>query len=285
MRTSGVRALLMVAALAGSSAPGVGAQPAPGVEYRFVAAGRFRPIFAAGVPDSGVAVGAFRLASRPVTNAEFLRFVAANPVWRRSQVPRVAADSRYLRHWSGDLTLGPNAPPASPVVNVSWFTASAYANWVHGRLPTTAEWELAASRFRRTLGPDPDRLNARLLEWYGSEARAILPAAGRGIRSDDGVRDLHGLVWEWVDDFNAVVTSGESRGDSGPDAGLFCAGGAALAADPSNYAAFMRYALRGSLRGSYTLATLGFRVARDVARYAPGTVAGEPATDRRRSAR
>ena len=285
--TAGVRALLL-AALAGSSAPGGGAQQAPGVEYRFVAAGRFRPIFAAGVSDSGVAVGAFRLASRPVTNADFLRFVAANAGWRRSQVPRVAADSLYLRHWSGDLTLGPNAPPASPVVNVSWFTARAYATWVHGRLPTTAEWELAASRFRRALGADSDRLNARLLEWYGSEARAILPAAGRGIRSDDGVSDLHGMVWEWVDDFNAVVTSGESRGDSGPDAGLFCAGGAVLAADPSNYAAFLRYALRGSLRGSYTLATLGFRVARDVARdvarRAPGSVVRDTAPGRPRSA-
>ena len=68
---------------------------------------------------------------------------------------------------------------------------------------------------------------------------------GDGI-SDDGIADLHGVIWEWVDDFNAVVTSGESRGDSGPDAGLFCAGGAALSADPSNYSAFMRYALRGS---------------------------------------
>ena len=261
--TSGVRALLVLAALTGGFAPGAGAQPAPGVEFRLVAAGRVRPIFAAGVADTGIAVGAFRLAARPVTNAEFLRFVAANPAWRRTRAPRVAVDSSYLRHWSGDLTLGPNAPPAAPVVNVSWFAASAYAAWAQGRLPTTLEWELAASRFHRALGNDPERLNLRVLEWYGSATRAVLPDAGHGMASDDGVRDLHGLVWEWVEDFNAVVTSGESRGDSGPDAGLFCAGGAALAADPSNYAAFMRYALRGSLRGSYTLATLGFRVARD----------------------
>lgn len=265
MMFNGVRVLLLTALIAGNASV-VRAQRTTEAPFRVVAAGRYRPIFAAGIPDGGVTVGAFLLATRPVSNGEYLRFVVANPEWRRSRVPRIASDSSYLRHWSGDLTPGAMAPAEAPVVNVSWFAASAYARWVRGRLPTTMEWELAASRFRRALGSDPELLNAKVLAWYGATASPMLPPAGHGIRSDDGVTDLHGVVWEWVDDFNAVVTSGESRGDSGPDAGLFCAGGAALSADPSNYAAFMRYALRGSLRGSYALATLGFRVARDMPR-------------------
>ncbi len=264
-KTNRARALVLLTAILGGMAPVASAQRATAATFRVIAAGRYRPIFAAGSPDGGVAVDAFLLAAQPVTNAEFLHFVTANPEWRRSRVPRVASDLSYLGHWSGDLSLGPRAPLTSPIVNVSWFAASAYARWTGGRLPTTAEWELAASRFRRALGDNPELLNSRVLVWYGAATPPTQPAVGSGIMSDDGVRNLHGLVWEWVDDFNAVVTSGESRGDSGPDAGLFCAGGAALSADPANYAAFMRYALRGSLRGSYALSTLGFRVARDAA--------------------
>lgn len=257
------RVLLIAGFVAVDSSDVVAQRAASGVSFRTVAAGRLQPLFVAGVPEGGVVVPAFLLARVPVTNADFLRFVTANPEWRRSQVPRIAADSQYLRHWSGDLQLGLNAVPTAAVINVSWFAASAYASWVGGRLPSTMEWELAASRFKKMFGDNPDRLNAQVLAWYGA-APAAPPPVGRGVISDDGVADLHGVIWEWVDDFNAVVTSGESRGDSGPDTGLFCAGGAALSADPSNYSAFMRYALRGSLRGAYTLGTLGFRVARDL---------------------
>lgn len=261
-----MRVWLTIAGMVGCVASDGVAQTAPSeAPFRTIAAGRLRPMFVAGVPDSGVRVQAFRLQTRAVSNAEYLRFVVKNPEWRRSRVPRIAADSLYLRHWLSDTQLGPDAPPRAPVVNVSWFAASAYANWVGGRLPSTMEWELAASRFQKTFGPDPERLNRQVLAWYGA-AFGTATVAGRAVMSDEGIADLHGVIWEWVDDFNAVVTSGESRGDSGPDAGLFCAGGAALAADPSNYSAFMRYALRGSLRGSYALGTLGFRVARDLPR-------------------
>ncbi len=258
LRTAGVLSVLcgLTAALQ--------AQEATNAPFRRINAGNFRPIFAAGVPTGGLPVASFLLAAQPVTNAEFQRFVTTNPAWRRSRVPKVAADALYLRHWAGDLVLGPNAPPDAPVVNVSWFAATAYAQWMGARLPTTAEWELAASRFRRITGGDPARMSAQVLAWYSTAPQHTVSPVGQGVRSDEGVTDLHGVVWEWVEDFNAVVTSGESRGDSGPDAGLFCAGGAALTADPSDYAAFMRYALRGSLRASYALATLGFRVARDL---------------------
>jgi len=257
------RVLLIAGFVAGTTSDVVAQRVASGGAFRTIAAGRLRPLFVAGVPDGGVAVPAFLLATQPVTNADYLRFVMANPEWRRSRVPRIAADSQYLRQWLGELQLGPDAPPTAAVVNVSWFAASAYASWVGARLPSTMEWELAASRFRKTFGDNPERLNAQVLAWYGAASDTPQPV-GRGVISDDGIADLHGVIWEWVDDFNAVVTSGESRGDSGPDTGLFCAGGAALAADPSNYSAFMRYALRGSLRGAYTLGTLGFRVARDL---------------------
>ncbi|MCC7054238.1 MAG: formylglycine-generating enzyme family protein [Gemmatimonadaceae bacterium] len=231
-----------------------------------VAAGRYQPLYTVDIPVDGVPVHAFLLAKTAVTNAEYLRFVTEKPQWRRSRVNSIVADASYLRHWSGDLILGGHVRPDAPVVNVSWFAASAFAAWADARLPTMAEWELAAGRFRHAVGPRLQQLNTRVLALNGV-AQAPLPAVGGGMISDDGITDLHGVVWEWVDDFNGVVASGESRGGAGGgEAGLFCAGGAAFSTDPSNYAAFMRYAVRGSLHGSYTLSTLGFRVARDSSR-------------------
>jgi formylglycine-generating enzyme len=231
-----------------------------------VAAGRYQPLYKSDTPVDGVPVDAFLLARTAVTNAEYLQFVTAKPQWRRSNVDAILADASYLRHWSGDLALGANVRADAPVVHVSWFAASAFAEWAEARLPSMAEWELAASRFRQTAGPRAPQLNASVLALKGA-TKDVLPAVGEGIVSDEGIADLHGVVWEWVDDFNAVVASGESRGGGGGgETGLFCAGGAAFSSDPSNYAAFMRYALRGSLHGSYALSKLGFRVARDLAR-------------------
>lgn len=226
--------VMMVVAVLGGGAVEAAAQSARH-RYHAIEAGRLRPLFLAGAPDSGVLIPGFRLAQHAVSNAEFLQFVRRHPEWRRSNVPRIAADPSYLRHWANDTTLGAHALPGAPVVNVSWFAAQAYATSVGARLPTTMEWELAASR---------------------------VPSAAR-VRRGDAPMELLDGPWEWVEDFNSVVTSGESRGDSGPDDALFCAGGAALSADPSNYGAFMRHALRGSLRGSYALENLGFRLARD----------------------
>lgn len=202
-----------------------------------------------------VEVAAFLLDPYPVTNAEYLEFVRANPDWRRSRIRRVFADASYLTHWLGDLELGPAAPSNSPVVNVSWFAARAFARARDARLPTRAEWEWAARAGR------PDEI-ARILAWYGKPVRGPLPAVGTTVASPDGVWDLHGLVWEWVEDFNTALVTGESRADPGLERDLFCGSGALGAASFEDYAAFMRYAFRSSLKADYTVPNLGFRCAR-----------------------
>ncbi|MBZ0267852.1 formylglycine-generating enzyme family protein [bacterium] len=203
-------------------------------------------------------VPAFYLDAYPVTIREYLKFVAAEPAWRRSRIPRIFADDRYLERWKDDLE--PGMSPDAPVVNVSWFAARAYCRWRGKRLPTQAEWEIAAIASETAPdGRESPTFHQRILEWYGKPAPDPLPPVGSTFRNYWGVWDLHGSVWEWVEDFNTALVTGESRGDTGLDRGLFCGSGSVGASDARDYAAFMRYAFRSSLEGRYTVRNLGFR--------------------------
>ena len=209
-------------------------------------------------------VKTFWLDRYPVTNAQFLQFVKKNPRWRRSRVPRIFSDKTYLKHWKSDLELhNPEKTANSPVVNISWFPAKYYCQSQGKRLPTVAEWEYAASASQSQMyGQNEKGYNQRILLWYSRPTPKVLPKIGSTVRNYWGVYDLHGLVWEWTLNFNTALVTGESRGDSALDKALFCGSGAAGAPNPKNYAAFMRYAYRSSLKASYNTSNLGFRCAR-----------------------
>lgn len=231
-----------------------------------VPAGIYRPLFRGPDDLKEVPVPAFCLATTPVSNGEFLAFVRANPRWQRSQVKRLFAGPAYLAHWAGDTDLGPNADTlaAQPVVNVSWFAAKAYASWLGQRLPTTAEWELAAAAgiTQRDGSTDPEYRRA-IARWYGTPTPLVLPAASSGPTNFFGLLNLHGLVWEWTSDFNSALVTGDARGDTGIERQLFCGAGSQGASDRNNYPAFMRFGLRSSLKAAYTVHNLGFRCAQD----------------------
>ncbi|MDX2110427.1 MAG: formylglycine-generating enzyme family protein [Verrucomicrobiota bacterium] len=212
-------------------------------------------------------VGAFYLDIYPVTNGEYLEFVRANPAWQRSNVKRLMADARYLQHWAGDLELGAAAEELNraPVTHVSWFAARAYAAWKGARLPTLAEWELAAAASATQPNGDKEPgFRERILAWYARPTPPIPASVDLTEENYYGVRGMHGLVWEWVGDFNSDLMGIDSRGGASGDGPLFCGGGGAVDGDRTDYAAFMRRALRGSLKGSYCLTSLGFRCAREL---------------------
>jgi formylglycine-generating enzyme len=235
-------------------------------DMAFVEGGEYLPFYS--FSEDSVYVESFYLDKYPVTNDEYLEFVTANPEWRRSQIKKIFADEGYLKKWAGDLDLGPDAGKIknSPVTNVSWFAARAYASWMGKRLPTLDEWEYAASASKdKPMAARDEMFVQTIMDWYSQPNPAILPAVGENDANYYDVHDLHGLIWEWVLDFNTVFISGESRADQGDLKQFFCAAGSAAAsdADKGNYAAFLRYAFRGSLEADFSVGNLGFRLAMD----------------------
>lgn len=233
--------------------------------------GKFTPLYGVESSDEQLTVETFWIDRFPVTNAEFSEFLRTDRTWSAETLPAILSDSGFLRHWTREE--GSVAEPRSedarkPVVRVSWFAASDYCVAKGGRLPSVLEWEYvgAASADKRDASRDPGFVQ-QLLEWYSkpSGGTDALRAVGEGSPNAWGVHDMHGLVWEWTADFNSIFVGGDNRREGEQVANMFCGAGAAGGTDKANYAAFMRYAFRNSLRGNYTTSNLGFRCAYDVA--------------------
>ena len=209
-------------------------------------------------------VDAFFIDQLPVSNEEFYKFVSEHTKWQKSRIPSVFAEENYLGHWVNVINQWqPDINDTDrPVIAVSWFAAKAYCESQNKRLPTVAEWEHVASASETSIrgSHDPD-YNQGILAWYGRPTTQRVGRRDQSVPNIWGVKDMHGLIWEWTEDFNSALVSGESRADSNLDKGLFCGAGAAGSADPSNYAAFMRFGFRSSLKADFSLSNLGFRCA------------------------
>jgi sulfatase modifying factor 1 len=255
--------LHLLLSLAVATAPSA---PRPAAAMARIPAGTYQPLYGS-IGGAAVPVKSFWLDREPVTRGEYLAFVRANPQWRRGAIRPLFAGREYLSGWRGDLDAGDATDLRRPATEVSWFAARAYCAAQGKRLPTVDEWEYAASasETRADVARDP-RWIRRILALYAARPNGgVLPPVGGGFRNLYGVRDLHGLAWEWTLDFNDAMVSADSRasgsGAAGRDHMLFCASAAIGAADPSNYPAFMRYAFRAGLTGRSTARTLGFRCA------------------------
>jgi formylglycine-generating enzyme required for sulfatase activity len=235
-------------------------------DYVPLPGGRFESVLPQDLPGLGgpVRIEPFELRREPVTVAEFLAFVHAHPEWQRGRAPAVFAQRGYLAGWSAPLLPDPRQPITAPVTEVSWFAARAYCESEGARLPTWLEWEYAAAadETRRDARDDP-QWRQRILAWYERPAASTMPPVG-GAANAYGVRDLHGLVWEWVDDYNALFISGDSRTQGDPDKVQFCGAGAISIVGRDSYAVLMRVALLSSLNAADTTTSLGFRCARPI---------------------
>ena len=179
------------------------------------------------LPRHRVWLAPFRLASRPVTNGEFLQFIRddgyrrpelwlsdgwtecrqrgwhAPLYWTQGDTVDDEAASTQAPHRDSRwqiFTLHGLRPLnlADPVCHVSYYEADAYARWAQARLPTEAEWEYVA-REREICG---HFANDGILQ--------PRPAA----RQDDSLQQIFGDVWEWTS--SAYAPYPGFRADSAP---------------------------------------------------------------------
>lgn len=227
----------------------------------YIEGGKYKPFFGS---DTAVTdVLPFMLDETSVTNEQYLQFVTANPQWRKSEIKRLFADSNYLHDWPNDIELPKGSNKNSPITSISWFAARAFAHSVGKRLPTLDEWEFVAMADNKVPNARTKKqYSADIIDLYLQKDRQYHAVKQSG-PNYYGVYNMFDLVWEWTNDFNSVLTTGDTRNDNEDKKGLFCGGGAASATDLLNYAAFMRFGLRTSLLANYTVANLGFRCAKD----------------------
>jgi formylglycine-generating enzyme required for sulfatase activity len=264
--------LTFLAVALAASAPRVTAAEgaAPVESYASIPGGGFRSVLPEGAAGAASHVEPFALQRTPVTNAEYLDFVRAHPEWQRGQVPATLADGRYLQHWSRPLELGPQAKADQPVTHVSWSAARAYCESRQARLPAWVEWEFAAAADEHVADARHDPAwRQTILATLSRTPGSPLPAVGLKPPNLYGIRDLHGVVWEWVEDFDTLfMPRGHSDHEhagmvmSPGDTAMSCGAAALSVSDPENYPMILRLAVLSSLNRNSTTSDLGFRCAR-----------------------
>jgi dimethylhistidine N-methyltransferase len=147
-------------------------------------------------PRHSVFIEPYRLADRPVSNREWIEFIAdggyRNPllwlsegwaaVCERAWAMPLYWELRDDEYWTMTLRGAQPVDLDAPVTHVSFFEAEAFARWSQRRLPTEMEWENAA--------------RGVAVAGNFADASYLRPRPASGTRG--GLRQMFGDVWEWT---------------------------------------------------------------------------------------
>jgi formylglycine-generating enzyme required for sulfatase activity len=238
-------------------------------------------------PVHDVTLDAFWLDRTEVTNAEFGAFISSTGYETTAEINgtggaylETANAWNYIEGAEWRRPHGPDSNidglDAHPVVQVSWYDAMAFCEWVEGRLPTEAEWEFAARGPESMLNPwgdifEGERVNACDRNCFldsrdsttddGYEFTAPVGMYLNGA-SWIGALDMAGNVSEWINDWYDSGYYGRSpeENPSGPDTGetkVLRGGGWTFIEE------FMRSAHRQHSQPEHRSDRVGFRCAQD----------------------
>ncbi|MCG8651240.1 MAG: formylglycine-generating enzyme family protein [Pirellulales bacterium] len=162
-----------------------------------------------------IAVESFYLDRHCVTNADYAKFVQSGGYdetnfWPEAVLPNVLQFVDSSGHPGPKFWAGGN-PPADkrnhPVVGICWYEANAYATWAGKRLPSSEEWQRSGTWPKGHAGDaaeprypwgnafDPGKANI----WAHGQGQTVAVDQFDTGRTPNGVRQLIGNVWEWVD--------------------------------------------------------------------------------------
>lgn len=174
------------------------------------------------MPRHQVHLNSFAIDIHPVTNEQFVRFLEAMGGEKDSNHHDIIRmrDSRIKRS-GGKLSIE-SGYSKHPVVGVTWYGAIAYAKWVGKRLPTEAEWEIAArGGIENALYSTGDEIEKSQANFFSSDTTAVMSYASNGY----GLYDIAGNVYEWCHDwygYNSYEASvQEPENPKGPLQGVY----------------------------------------------------------------
>src|SRR6266850_1391929 len=153
-------------------------------------------------PRHRALIPASSLASRPVTNGEYIAFIEDNGYtrpefwlslgWMTVNEQRWNAPLYWTKRdgawWNFTLSGLRPVDQSEPVTHVSYFEADAYANWAGARLPTEFEWERAALSCP---------IEGNFVETELFHPVAVVSAVS-GDKPGKGLHQIFGDVWEWT---------------------------------------------------------------------------------------
>jgi formylglycine-generating enzyme required for sulfatase activity len=174
------------------------------------------------MPQHTITLNNFTIDIHPVTNEQFLRFLdfmGGEKDQNYNDLIRLK-DSRISRA-AGKLSIEAGYGK-HPIVGVTWYGAVAYAKWVGKRLPTEAEWEIAArGGLENCTYPTGEQIEKSQANFFSSDTSAVRSYSPNGY----GIFDMVGNVYEWCQDwygYNYYETAiHEPNNPKGPLQGVY----------------------------------------------------------------